>query len=54
MEETGGLFLLRECHRLLVKVDRVLGLKNQFSAVIVKSESGSHHQSAESPTGKFG
>lgn len=53
MEETGGLLLSRECHRSTGKGGRSVGVENQFSTIILKSESGSHYQSAESK-GKFG
>lgn len=53
MEETGGLLLSRERHRLTGKGGWSVEVENQFSAIIVKSESGSHHQSADS-RGKFG
>lgn len=53
MEESGGLLLSRERHRPSGKGGRSVGVENQFSAIVVKSESGSHHQSADS-RGKFG
>lgn len=44
MGETGGLLLAVECQGGQVKVEGVLMLESQVSAVRVKTELGGHHQ----------